>query len=203
MTYPHRSRRPLPLPAILTIGAIIIVTLYLHSPLQLLTMSASSTPLENLELGLSQSGSSPPSIAVSVKNAHPDAPVTILKWNSPLDPAVLGLGYVTITPAGASEPLRIDAIKIGRKMPPGAESLVTLRPGESAQSVVELREPRVPEDVWKAGKAKVTMKGRWMAVWPGLTAEEVLQDPKKLQSVGAGAGSLTGDWETGSLEVGN
>ncbi|WYZ36949.1 hypothetical protein EsH8_II_000455 [Colletotrichum jinshuiense] len=199
----RRNRGPLTSPVTLILGAVILVTLYFHFPLEVLTMADSSSFLTNLELSVSQSVSSPPSVTVSVKNTHPDTPVTIVKWNSPLDPIVLGLGQVSITPAGASEPIHIDAIKVGRKMPPGPESLVTLQPGESAENVVELREPRVPEDVWKAGKAKVALKGRWMAVWPGLTTEELLQKPEKLQSIGAGPGSLQGDWETETIEVGN
>ncbi|KAI3543384.1 hypothetical protein CSPX01_06380 [Colletotrichum filicis] len=201
----HRSRGPLSFPAALAIGAVIVLTFYFYSPLQSFTMTSdsSSSFLNNLEVSLSQSGTSPPKVSVSVKNTHPDTPVTLLKWNSPLDPAVLGLGQVSIQPAGASEPIETHAIMINRKMPPGAESLVTLRPGESADRIVELREPRVPGDVWEAGKAKVAMKGRWMAVWPGMTTEEVLQNPEKLTSVGAGAGSLIGEWETETIEVGN
>ncbi|OHE95462.1 hypothetical protein CORC01_09195 [Colletotrichum orchidophilum] len=199
-----RSRGPLSFTAALTLGAVIVLTLYFYSPLQFLTMSSeSSSFLDNLELSLSQSGTSPPKISVLVKNTHPDTPVTFLKWNSPLDPAALALGQVSIQPAGAFKPIEAHAIMIKRKMPPGAESLVTLRPGESADQVVELREPRVPGYVLEAGKAKVAMKGRWMAVWPGMTTEEVLQSPETLRSVGAGAGSLIGEWETETIEVGN
>ncbi|KAH0443088.1 hypothetical protein CcaCcLH18_01201 [Colletotrichum camelliae] len=163
---------------------------------------ASSFP--DLQLSLSQTAASKtPSVSVSVKNTSPDTPVTILKWDSPLDEAALGLGLVSITPAGASEPIRIDAVKLTRKMPPSADSLVTLLPGESVSNVIELRQPRVPEDALKAGEAKVMMKGRWMAIWPGLTTKDLLQQPQKLQSVGAGAGgSLTGDWKTETVEVG-
>ncbi|KAF9871887.1 hypothetical protein CkaCkLH20_10519 [Colletotrichum karsti] len=203
MIHQHRSRGPLTLPTAVAIGVIITLSLYFFSPLQMPTMAESSSSfLPNLQTTLSQSASDPPSVSVSVKNTSPDTTVTILKWESPLDPAALGLGQVSITPAGASEPIPAHAIKISRKMPPGAESLVTLRPGESADNVIELREPRVPGDVWKAGKAQVAMKGRWMAVWPGLTTEELLQQPERLKSVGAGAGSLTGEWETESIEIG-
>ncbi|EQB44517.1 hypothetical protein CGLO_16737 [Colletotrichum gloeosporioides Cg-14] len=167
-------------------------------------MVESESSFPDLQLSLSQTAASKTlAISVSVKNASPDTPVTILKWNSPLDEAALGLGLVSITPAEASEPIRMDAVKLTRKMPPGADSLVTLLPGESVSNVIELREPRVPEDVWKAGKAKVMMRGKWMAVWPGLNTKELLQQPQKLQSVGAGAGgSLTGDWKTETVEIG-
>ncbi|KAF6811236.1 hypothetical protein CMUS01_13306 [Colletotrichum musicola] len=202
MTFQHRSRGPLSLPVAVALGAIVILTLYFYSPLQLLTMAEPTSFLDSLQVSISQSSASPPSISVSVKNTHPDTAVTVLKWNSPLDPIIFGLGQVSITPHGASEPIPAHAIKVSRKMPPGPESLVTLRPGESAENVVELGEPRVPGNVWDAGSAKVALKGRWMAVWPGLTTEELLQQPEKLQSVGAGVGSLTGDWESETIEVG-
>ncbi|KAI8152202.1 hypothetical protein K4K49_009801 [Colletotrichum sp. SAR 10_70] len=123
-------------------------------------VDSESSSFPDLQLSLSQTvASKAPSVSVSVKNTSPDTPVTILKWNSPLDEAALGLGLVSITPAGASEPIHIDAVKLTRKMPPNAESLVTLLPGES--------------------------------------------QPEKLQSVGAGAGgSLTGDWKTETVEIG-
>ncbi|KAI8197918.1 hypothetical protein K4K52_010065 [Colletotrichum sp. SAR 10_76] len=146
-------------------------------------VDSESSSFPDLQLSLSQTAASKsPSISVSVKNTSPDTPVTILKWNSPLDEAALGLGLVSITPAGASEPIRMDAVKLTRKMPPGADSLVTLLPGESASNVIELREPRVSKDMWRTGEAKQS---------------------ERLQSVGAGAGgSLTGDWKTEAVEVG-
>ncbi|KAI8173848.1 hypothetical protein K4K51_009396 [Colletotrichum sp. SAR 10_75] len=95
-------------------------------------VDSESSSFPDLQLSLSQTvASKAPSVSVSVKNTSPDTPVTILKWNSPLDEAALGLGLVSITPAGASEPIHIDAVKLTRKMPPNAESLVTLLPGES------------------------------------------------------------------------
>ncbi|KAI8241891.1 hypothetical protein K4K53_003867 [Colletotrichum sp. SAR 10_77] len=123
-------------------------------------VDSESSSFPDLHLSLSQTvASKAPSVSVSVKNTSSDTPVTILKWNSPLDEAALGLGLVSITPAGASETIHIDAVRLTRKMPPNAESLVTLLPGES--------------------------------------------QPEKLQSVGAGAGgSLTGDWKTEAVEVG-
>lgn len=127
--------------------------------------------------------------------------MTILKWNSPLDPAALGLGLVRIIPAGTTEPIHIEAIKISRLMPPKPDSLVTLLPQDSATNTVELRGPIVSESLWDAGPVKVVMKGRWMAVWPVLTKEDLLLDTERLQSVGAGVGSLIGEWESECIEV--
>ncbi|TRX87870.1 hypothetical protein FHL15_011232 [Xylaria flabelliformis] len=157
--------------------------------------------LSNLRLNITQSSVARPAISVSVTNTHSSIPVTILKWNSPLDSAALGLGLVHVIPAGTTQPVHIDSIKINRLMPPTTDSLVTLLPGESATNTIELRDPIVPKCVWDTGPVKVRMSGRWMAVWPELTKEEVLSDTQRLQSVGAGVGSLIGNWETDYVEL--
>lgn len=163
---------------------------------------AETSFLKNLQIDVSVTSKQPPTISATVKNTHPSTVVTILKWESPLDPAALGLGLISITPAGAVEPLPINALKISRVMPPGADSLVTLGPGESTTNVVELREPVVPGSVWTtSGQATICLKGRWMAAWPGLTKEELQKDGQKLQGVGAGVGSLTGSWESDTVLI--
>lgn len=157
----------------------------------------------NLEVSLSQASATvTPSLSVSVKNTHPSTPLTLLKWDSPLDPLALQLGLISVTPAGASAPLDMPTIKISRAMPPGADSLVTLQPGESASSVVELRDMFVPKVTWAQGEAKVSMKGRWAAVWPGLGKDDLLGDLQKLSALGGGGdGVLTGEWESPTIGV--
>lgn len=158
----------------------------------------------NLEVSLSQAPSTGnPSLSVTVKNTHPSTPLTLLTWDSPLDPLALQLGLVSVTPAGAPGPIDMPAIKVSRAMPPGADSLVTLRPGGSASSVVELRDAFVPKDTWAQGEAKVSMKGSWAAVWPGLGKDELLRDVKKLSALGGGGdGVLTGEWESPTIGIG-
>lgn len=157
----------------------------------------------HLEVSLSQtSATATPSLSVSVKNTHPSTPLTLLKWDSPLDPLALQLGLVSVTPAGASAPVDMPTIKVSRAMPPGADSLVTLQPGESASSVVELRDMFVPKATWAQGKAEVSMKGRWAAVWPGLSKDDLLADLRKLSALGGGGdGVLTGEWESPTVRV--
>ncbi|KAI0435637.1 hypothetical protein F4803DRAFT_567498 [Xylaria telfairii] len=157
--------------------------------------------LDNLQLNITKSPISRPAISISITNTHLSTSVTILKWNSPLDSAALGLGLVQVISAEATEPIHIDAIRISRLMPPTADSLVTLLPGETATNTIELRDPIIPKRVWDVGPAKVKISGRWMAVWPELTKEDVLSDSQRLQSVGAGVGSLIGDWESEYIEV--
>lgn len=158
---------------------------------------------DNLEVSLSQaSAAATPSLSVSVKNTHPSTPVTLLKWDSPLDPLALQLGLISVTATGASAPIDMPTIKVSRAMPPGADSLVTLKAGESASSVVELREAFVPKDTWAQGPAKVSMKGHWGAVWPGLLKDDLLGDLEKLRALGGGGdGVLTGEWESPTKEI--
>ncbi|KAI0814304.1 hypothetical protein GGR55DRAFT_631312 [Xylaria sp. FL0064] len=199
----HRCRSSLRVAVVLALGTIILAILHIDRALDLQAGYTMIQPsfLKYLQLRITQSTVSLHTISVSVTNTHPSAPVTFLKWNSPLDPAALGLGLVRVIPAGATEPIHIEAIKISRLMPPKSDSLVTLQPGDSASSTVELRGPIVPDSLWDAGPAKVAMKGRWMAVWPELTKEDLLLDVEKLRSVGAGVGSLVGEWESECIEV--
>lgn len=157
----------------------------------------------NLEVSLSQApATATPSLSVSVKNTHPSTTLTLLRWDSPLDPLALQLGLVSVTPAGAQAPIDMPTIKVSRAVPPGADSLVTLRPGESASSVVELREMFVPKATWAQGKVEVSMKGRWAAVWPGLGKDDLLGDVQKLSALGGGGdGVLTGEWESPTIAI--
>ncbi|KAL1866906.1 hypothetical protein Daus18300_006609 [Diaporthe australafricana] len=156
-----------------------------------------------LEVSLSQApATATPSLSVSVKNTHPSTPLTLLTWDSPLDPIALQLGLVSVTPAGAPDPIDMPTIQVSRAMPPGADSLVTLGPGESASSVVELRDMFVPEATWAQGRAEVSMRGRWAAVWPGLGKDDLLGDVEKLSALGGGGdGVLTGEWESPTIGI--
>lgn len=161
----------------------------------------SDLSLANLDVSLSQaSPADGPRLSISVKNSHPSTTLTLLRWDSPLDPLALQLGLISVTPAGASAPIDMPTIQVRRAMPPDAESLVTLPPGESVTSIVELRDTFVPEDTWAQGKAKIGMKGSWGAVWPGVKKDDLLGDLEKLNALGAGDDVLTGEWESPTIE---
>ncbi|KAI1745886.1 hypothetical protein F4680DRAFT_399514 [Xylaria scruposa] len=196
----HRRYSLLVFTVALALGTFIIRTFH-SSDLWAEHTMAQPFFLSHLQLNVTQSPVAEPAISVSVTNTHSSTPVTFLKWDSPLDSAALGLGLVHVIPAGTTQPVHINSIKISRLMPPKGDSLVTLLPGESATNTVELRDPIVPKRVWDTGPAKVRMSGRWMAVWPELTKEDVLSDTQRLQSVGAGVGSLIGNWETEYVEL--
>ncbi|KAJ9133256.1 hypothetical protein NKR23_g10887 [Pleurostoma richardsiae] len=163
-------------------------------------MSEYSFPLSKLSVGLRQASLSPPTIAIRVINTH-SAPVTILTWESPLDPLALQLGLLSITPAGADTPLDLPTIKVSRKVPPESDSLITLEPGQGAERDVVLTEPLVPLDKLASdggAKARVQCKGRWVSVWPS-RLNDISEEA--LEKLGFGEKAMTGSFETEALEI--
>ncbi|EKG20508.1 hypothetical protein MPH_02231 [Macrophomina phaseolina MS6] len=159
--------------------------------------NSENTPnLSHLHISLSQTASSPPTLSLAVTNTHPSSPLTLLTWNTPLDPLALQLGLLEVRAAGAHEPLPLATIKVSRKLPPGADSLVTLAPGESRAQEVVLREPIVPLKRAEGGKVAVVARGVWRAVWMGADVSE-----DAVARMGEGEAVLSGEWETESVVV--
>lgn len=120
-------------------------------------------PIPGLSISLEQTKASPPTITVKVTNKNTE-PVTILAYGSPLDGLALQLGLLSITPAGAAEPIEIAVVQVRRKWPPDMESLITIDAGQSQQQEIVLRDT-VVEVEKLGGRAKVQLKGKWEAVW--------------------------------------
>lgn len=151
------------------------------------TIMASGT-LSHLAVSIRKSASN--DLTFSVTNNH-DEPITLLRWESPLDPLAVKLGKVKLfAPADSKEALDIPIIMVRRKMPPGQESLVTIEPGATAESTIELREPLVPVDKLK-GDVKVSYQGRWVSAWQK-RADKI--SPKELEDLNAGEEALSGDY---------
>ncbi|EXF85064.1 hypothetical protein CFIO01_09630 [Colletotrichum fioriniae PJ7] len=147
--------------------------------------------LSKLALRIRQTSENPPTLSFSVENKH-DAPLTILRWNTPLDPLAIQVGLVSITPEGKSEPIEVHTVQLRRIMPPRPEDLVTLQPGESQEQEIVLKEPIVALD--SLGKtARVAVKGKWQVVWP-TTADKLSQ--ATLEKLQFGEGVLTGEFES-------
>lgn len=152
--------------------------------------------LSKLALRIRQTSEKPPSLSFSVENKH-DAPLTILRWNTPLDPLAIQVGLVSITPEGKSEPIEVHTVQLRRIMPPRPEDLVTLQPGESQEQEIILKEPIVALD--SLGKtARVAVKGKWQVVWP-TTADKLSQ--ATLEKLQFGEGVLTGEFESETIDV--
>lgn len=152
--------------------------------------------LSNLAVRIRQASTSPPTLALEVTNNH-DAPLTILRWKTPLDPLAIQLGVLSITPEGKSEPLELPTVELRRIMPPPPQDLITLQPGERREQEVVMKEPIVPLD--QLGKtARVAVKGKWQTVWP-TTADKLSQET--LEKLQFGDGVLTGEFESEAVDV--
>lgn len=156
--------------------------------------------LSNLAISLQQKSVSPALLGITISNNN-SVPVTILKWDSPLDPSVLQLGALSITPSGSSTELDIPQIKIGRRSPPGDDSLVELDAGAtSEENVVELKDMFVGKPLREhgGGKASLKCRGTWRAVW-GLKKAGVGQEKREL--MGADDDAFSGEFESEAVEI--
>uniref|UniRef100_A0A0B7JJC1 Uncharacterized protein n=1 Tax=Bionectria ochroleuca TaxID=29856 RepID=A0A0B7JJC1_BIOOC len=155
------------------------------------------TTIAGLKLSISHTpGSSPPEIVATVTNDNA-FPVSILKYEAPLDPLVLALGKLQITPAGADAPLDLPKIAVRRVWPPTRDQLVTLEPGESQQNPVQLREQVVPPSDL-TGEVSIQLKGRWQAVW-SKRKEDI--DDSSLENPNVSPEVEHGEYATGKLKV--
>jgi hypothetical protein len=190
--------------------ALIAILAYLTDPFSssVLTTSTSMSGGESsdqaagnlaskLVTSLKQTSISPLIIKATVTNTHTE-PITVLIWDTPLDPLAVKLGLVSIIPSGADEPLTLQTIALRRMMPPPREDLTTIGPGGIAEQELELREPSVPlETLLKSNKAKISCKGRWTSVWLGRGSDVSAKD---LEDLGGARGS-GGDLESDTVEI--
>ncbi|KAF3070579.1 hypothetical protein GL218_00251 [Daldinia childiae] len=145
---------------------------------------------------VSSASSSPPKLAVAVTNTHSSA-VTILSWNSPLDPLALQLGLVSFVHADSDSPIKIPTIQIRRKMPPGPDALVEIGAGQIREQVLELKDPIVPLEELR-GKVRVACAGEWMGVW----LSEADAVPKaSLEKAGASDDTFRGAFQSEAVDM--
>ncbi|KAI1374784.1 hypothetical protein F4677DRAFT_424856 [Hypoxylon crocopeplum] len=159
-------------------------------------MSDSVDVISKLQVAVRQVSTSPPKLVLAVKNTH-SGPVTVLSWNSPLDPLAVQLGLLSFTPAGSDEPVEIPTIQIRRKMPPGPDSLITMEAGQTKEQELELKGPIVPLDKLR-GKVSVVCSGEWMGVWPS-EADAITK--VSLEQAGASEDTFRGSFQSEAVEI--
>ncbi|KAA8649564.1 hypothetical protein EYZ11_011406 [Aspergillus tanneri] len=99
-------------------------------------------------------------INVSIHNGAA-VPVTIINWNTPLDPRAAVLGVFEVRDTTTNDAVPLDTIKISRPLPPSSDELVEIPAGQSVETVVNLPSGRLV-----SGKEyTVQAKGIWHAVW--------------------------------------
>ncbi|OJD25546.1 hypothetical protein ACJ73_03083 [Blastomyces percursus] len=105
----------------------------------------------------------PLELTASVHNNNPNQAVTLLKWNTPLDPQANVLGVFEIREAECGTPVESLIVKISRKLPPTQDDLVEI-PANGVKVVqVTLR----PMGFSVGHQYKISAKGRWQALWAG------------------------------------
>lgn len=166
----------------------------------------SADPVAGLNVSISQSTTSPPTIIATVENNNPHF-VTIAPYQSPFDGLLLEQGYLSIVPGAtddsdsdssstaAPKPLNYPTIALKRVWPPPADSLVTLGPGESRTTEIVIRHP-VP--VRQLGSsATVKLSGHWMSVWKRPKEEIGDADWDDVSN----PDEFSGQYESNSLEI--
>ncbi|PLB54160.1 hypothetical protein P170DRAFT_431803 [Aspergillus steynii IBT 23096] len=117
---------------------------------------------------ISLSSSPSPDLSLSATVHNPSSsPVTVLRWNTPLDPRAGVLGVFEIHDERENQTVPIDTIKFNRKLPPSDEDLVEIAPESSVKVDVQL-----PPVKLQAGREySLKAKGRWHGIWEGGKAD--------------------------------
>ncbi|KAJ5783269.1 hypothetical protein N7457_005043 [Penicillium paradoxum] len=100
-------------------------------------------------------------IKVSVHNAA-DSPVTILRWDTPLDPQAAVLGVFEVCDTADQRKLTLPTIMVSRKLPASEADLVELQARQTLDLTVKLPIPGLE----KGHEYAVRAQGIWHAVWP-------------------------------------
>ncbi|XDG03587.1 hypothetical protein ABKA04_003202 [Annulohypoxylon sp. FPYF3050] len=176
---------------------------------------------------VSGSGSSPAKLALAVTNAH-DGAVTILSWNTPLDPLALQLGVVSFfTLSAASEPE--VAVPDGSENDNSAEDngdggggkkkigekieiptiQIRRRMPAGPESLVTIgagqtheQEVEVrgpPLEALRGRRVAVACVGEWTGVW--LSEADAVAKVSSLHDAGASEGALRGSFQSEPVEI--
>ena len=113
---------------------------------------------------ISLSSTPTPDLTITTTIHNPStSPITVLKWNTPLDPRAGVLGVFDIHDEVENESVPIDVVKFNRKLPPSEDDLVEIAPESSVK--VEVKLPPVKLQAGREYSLKAS--GRWHGVWEG------------------------------------
>ncbi|KAF7197510.1 putative secreted protein [Pseudocercospora fuligena] len=147
-------------------------------------------PIDDLVVTLSRGKTSdPPTVHVEIQNKNTATPLTLLIWDTPLDPSALNTGVLSIRDASSGETIPGPELKLNRRLPPPREALVTIAPGDVVEKEVELVAPWIPRD---GRSVTVKAEGSWRAVWP---KREQDVDDEKLAAM-SGGGVMAGPFKS-------
>ncbi|KAI1826814.1 hypothetical protein F4861DRAFT_16436 [Xylaria intraflava] len=156
----------------------------------------SDSVLSALKVSVRQASTSPPQLTIGVTNTY-SSPITVLAWESPLDPLALQLGLLSFIPKGEDAPIKIPRIMVRRRMPPDDDAYVTISPGQTEERDVPLNKPLIPLEKFQ-GKIEVVCKGDWKGAW---TSKKEDMPAEALKQAGADAAALKGKFESEPVEI--
>lgn len=106
--------------------------------------------------------SSPLAVPITISIHNPaEAPVTLLRWNTPLDSQAGVLGVFEVCDTENGQAIPIDTIKVSRKLPATSEDLVEILAGQTVDRTVKLPEIKFEE----GHEYSIRAQGIWHAVW--------------------------------------
>ncbi|PFH62044.1 hypothetical protein XA68_15367 [Ophiocordyceps unilateralis] len=149
------------------------------------TAKEASRILDNLIVKIGPAASAPAVVRVFVHNNNTDA-VTFMKDYSPLDPLALRLGMFNITPAYSPHPIKLPVVEVRREWPPDLRSLVTIQPGSTVTSDLNLHDLEMDFSRFE-NSASAVLFGDWLAVWK---VSRVVKDLFRLENWGSIGGKF-------------
>lgn len=117
------------------------------------TISAVASSLE---------GDVPLKVDVTVRN-NADHPVTVLAWDTPLDPQAGLLGVFEAIDATTNDTVPLPTARFARQLPPPPESFVEI--GSHEDYKITTIVPTIGV-ITPGTEYKLEAKGSWRAVWP-------------------------------------
>ena len=144
--------------------------------------TAKALQLEIEPVASSYQSGEPVLLHVIVHNPGEEA-VTILLWDSPLDPSAGKLGVFHAREVGTKRSISGDVVKLPRKTPAGREAYIEIEARQQTETWISL--PALPLEAGK--KYVIQANGQWKGLWP-----------QKIQVIGQDAlNNLTGSSPSG------
>lgn len=120
-------------------------------------------------------------LVAHVSNPSADTPITILRWNSVLDPKAGLLGVASLRNHKDAKDIDIPSIMINRQMPPPKEDYLRIEPGSSISNAVTLV---VADSGLQTGvEYEVSAEGQFMEIYRGEDEEPVRVVPYSCEPV--------------------
>ncbi|KAI5367962.1 hypothetical protein Slin15195_G030960 [Septoria linicola] len=124
-----------------------------------------SSAASGLRIGLEAVSNS--RVKITLSNSNSDHTLTLLRWDTPLDPRALDTGVLVLTDRDSGKVIPSPGLKLNRKLPPTREDFVEIAPSSKVSEERELKGPWLPS----AGqRVSVHVEGEWKALWSKSTA---------------------------------